>query len=94
MDDTTCMVEALGSAAKFFADESCGQCSPCRIGTQILRQALERYRNEGRNPETLSYVADVAWGMKEASICGLGQAAALPLESAIQHFPQEFGLEP
>ena len=86
------MVEAALSQAIFFEDESCGQCAPCRIGTQILRQALERYRDEGRNPDTLAYVADVAWGMKEASICGLGQAASLPLESAMKYFPEEFGL--
>ena len=91
LNDTVDMVDASLSQAVFFEDESCGQCSPCRIGTQILRQALERYRDEGRNPETLSYVADVAWGMKEASICGLGQAAALPLESALKYFPAEFG---
>ena len=72
LNSTVDMVDAALTQAVFFEDESCGQCSPCRIGTQILRQALERYRDEGRNPETLAYVADVAWGMKEASICGLG----------------------
>jgi NADH:ubiquinone oxidoreductase subunit F (NADH-binding) len=92
LNSTVDMVDAALTQAVFFEDESCGQCSPCRIGTQILRQALERYRDEGRSPETLSYVADVAWGMKEASICGLGQAAALPLESAMRYFPEEFGL--
>ena len=92
LNDTVDMVDAALSQAVFFEDESCGQCSPCRIGTQILRQALERYRDKGRNPETLGYVADVAWGMREASICGLGQAASLPLESAMQYFPREFGL--
>jgi NADH:ubiquinone oxidoreductase subunit F (NADH-binding) len=92
LDSTVDMVDAALSQAVFFEDESCGQCAPCRIGTQILRQALERYRDEGRNPETLAHVADVAWGMKEASICGLGQAASLPLESAMQYWPEEFGL--
>ncbi|MDH3402128.1 MAG: NAD(P)H-dependent oxidoreductase subunit E [Acidobacteriota bacterium] len=92
LNDTADMVDAALTQAVFFEDESCGQCAPCRIGTQILRQALERYRDEGRDPETLSYVADVAWGMREASICGLGQAASLPLESAMKYFPEEFGL--
>lgn len=86
------MVDAALSQAVFFEDESCGQCAPCRIGTQILRQSLERYRDEGRNPETLRHITDVAWGMREASICGLGQAASLPLESAMKYFPEEFGL--
>ncbi|MDX1644559.1 MAG: NADH-ubiquinone oxidoreductase-F iron-sulfur binding region domain-containing protein, partial [Thermoanaerobaculia bacterium] len=70
--------------------ESCGQCAPCRIGTQILRQAQERYRKEGR--DALGYVNDVSWGMKEASICGLGQAASLPLTTAMKYWPEEFGL--
>ena len=90
LNDTTDMVEAALVQAVFFEDESCGQCSPCRIGTQVVRQALERYR--AGDPGALSYVREVAWGMREASICGLGQAAALPLISAMEHFPEEFGL--
>ena len=90
LNDTVDMVRAAMTKAVFFEEESCGQCSPCRIGTQILRQALQRYENG--DPNALAYIQDVAWGMKEASICGLGQAAALPLTSAMQYFPSEFGL--
>ncbi|MGB6336647.1 MAG: NADH-ubiquinone oxidoreductase-F iron-sulfur binding region domain-containing protein [Thermoanaerobaculia bacterium] len=89
LNDTTDMVDAALTQAVFFEDESCGQCSPCRIGTQIVRQALERYR-EG-DGQALAYVREVAWGMREASICGLGQAASLPLTSAMKYFPEEFG---
>jgi NADH:ubiquinone oxidoreductase subunit F (NADH-binding) len=91
LNDTVDMVEAALNQAIFFEDESCGQCAPCRIGTQILRQTLERYLASGRDPATLEIVDDVSWGMCEASICGLGQAAALPLTSAMRHFPEEFG---
>jgi NADH:ubiquinone oxidoreductase subunit F (NADH-binding) len=91
LNDTVDMVEAALTQAVFFEDESCGQCAPCRIGTQILRQTLERYLAEDRNPEILGFVDDVSWGMAEASICGLGQAAALPLTSAMKWFPEEFG---
>ncbi|MCP3957332.1 MAG: NADH-quinone oxidoreductase subunit F [bacterium] len=91
LDDSVDMVEAALSQAVFFEDESCGQCSPCRIGTQIIRQTLERYL-ESRDPGTLADLTEVAWGMGEASICGLGQAAALPLTSAMKYFPEEFGL--
>ncbi len=91
LNDTVDMVHAALTQAVFFEEESCGQCSPCRIGTQILRQALESYGSG--DPDALSYVQDVAWGMGEASICGLGQAAALPLTSAMKYFPSEFGLE-
>jgi NADH:ubiquinone oxidoreductase subunit F (NADH-binding) len=86
------MVEATLTQMIFFEEESCGQCSPCRIGTQILRQALERHRAGDR--EALTYVQEVNWGMREASICGLGQAASVPLDTAMQSFPEDFGLGP
>ncbi len=90
LNDSVDMVDAALTQMVFFEDESCGQCSPCRIGTQIIRQALERYRS-GDN-DALRFIDEVAWGMREASICGLGQAASIPLTSAIQYFPEEFGL--
>ncbi len=91
LNDTADMVEAALTQAVFFEDESCGQCAPCRIGTQVIRQALERYR-ETRDPGVLSHLEEVSWGMGEASICGLGQAAFFPLKSAMRYFPEEFGL--
>lgn len=90
LNDSVDMVEAALTQMIFFEDESCGQCSPCRIGTQILRQALEGYRSGEQG--ALRHIEEVAWGMREASICGLGQAASLPLTSAMRYFPEEFGL--
>ncbi len=90
LNDSVDMVEASLIQMVFFEDESCGQCAPCRIGTQILHQALDRYR--AGDPNALSYVQEVAWGMTEASICGLGQAASWPLTSAMKYWPSEFGL--
>jgi NADH:ubiquinone oxidoreductase subunit F (NADH-binding) len=92
LNDTVDMVEAALAQAVFFEDESCGQCAPCRIGTQMVRQALDRYLANGRDPSVLGELTEVSWGMTEASICGLGQAASLPLTTAMQHFPGEFGL--
>lgn len=91
LNDTVDMVEAALIQAIFFEDESCGQCSPCRIGTQIVRQTLERYLASGRDPDVLKDLEEVSWGMTQASICGLGQAASLPLTTALQHWPGEFG---
>jgi NADH:ubiquinone oxidoreductase subunit F (NADH-binding) len=91
LNTTVDMVEASLNQAVFFEDESCGQCAPCRIGTQVIRQTLERYL-ESRDPDVLSHLNEVMWGMGEASICGLGQAAFYALKSAMQHFPEEFGL--
>jgi NADH:ubiquinone oxidoreductase subunit F (NADH-binding) len=93
LNDTADMVEAALIQAVFFEEESCGQCAPCRIGTQILRQTLERYRDSGGDPAVLEHIGEVAWGMGEASICGLGQAASLPLASAMKYWPEEFGLQ-
>ena len=71
---------------RFFRDESCGQCAPCRIGTEYLYESVK----EGGSVKSLAHVADAAWQMNEGSICGLGQAAPLPLTSAMKYFPEEF----
>lgn len=75
---------------RFFSAESCGQCAPCRIGTRFLEEAVERRKRQGVGPEALDQVAEIAWQMNEGSICGLGQAAPLPLTSALQYFPEDF----
>ncbi len=75
---------------RFFAEESCGQCAPCRIGTRFLQEAVERRKQQGLNGDALEQAAEVAWQMNEGSICGLGQAAPLPLTSALQYFPGDF----
>ena len=56
----------------------------------VLREALDRHRNGDPGKRSLAQVAEVAWEMNEGSICGLGQAAALPLTSALKHFPEAF----
>jgi NADH:ubiquinone oxidoreductase subunit F (NADH-binding) len=91
LNDGVDMAEAALAQAVFFEDESCGQCAPCRIGTRLLRQALERYL-ASRDPGELEPVVEVAWGMGEGSICGLGQAAPLGLTSALRWWPEEFGV--
>ncbi|MCB1054794.1 MAG: SLBB domain-containing protein, partial [Acidobacteria bacterium] len=92
LDESVDMVEAALTQAVFFEDESCGQCAPCRIGTRAIRRALDRYLAEGRDPSVLAHLSEISWGMGEASICGLGQSAFLPLTSAMRYFPAEFGL--
>jgi NADH:ubiquinone oxidoreductase subunit F (NADH-binding) len=91
LDDTVDMAWAAREQLRFFEEESCGQCAPCRIGTRYLRESLDRHRQaRGAGRERLAHVADVAWQMNEGSICGLGQAAPLPLTSALKHFPEDF----
>ncbi len=74
---------ALG-LMRFFEDESCGQCTPCRVGTQKARMMMERPVWD------LPLLEELAAVMRDASICGLGQAAANPLTSLVRHFPGLF----
>ncbi len=67
----------------FFADESCGQCTPCRVGTEKL---LEQVRADDGTPTSSSASPRV---MRDASICGLGQAAPNPVTSLLRFFPAE-----
>lgn len=91
LNDSADLVDAVLTQLRFFEAESCGQCAPCRIGTRYLRVALDKHRNGvGTSAATLDHVADAAWQMNEGSICGLGQAAPLPLTMALKHFPEEF----
>ncbi|MCK6506021.1 SLBB domain-containing protein [Myxococcota bacterium] len=90
LDDTVDLAWAARQQAVFFEDESCGQCAPCRIGTRVLRQAVDRYL-DGGDPAALRHAADVGWEMDEGSICGLGMVASWPLQSARRHFPGDFG---
>ena len=90
LNDTVNMRDAALEQLRFFAAESCGQCAPCRIGTRFLQQAVERRVEQTLNSAELEQVAEVAWQMNEGSICGLGQAAPLPLTSALRFFPQDF----
>jgi formate dehydrogenase len=69
---------------KFFEDESCGQCTPCRIGTQ--KAALLMQRPVWDKP----LLDELSQAMRDASICGLGQAASNPLSSVLKYFPDEF----
>src|SRR5699024_6155708 len=71
------------NAMRFFAHESCGQCTPCRVGTDKAAGLMEAGKWDGGLLEDLSQV------MVDASICGLGQAAPNPLRCVIKYFPDE-----
>ena len=71
---------------RFFEDESCGQCTPCRVGTEKAVKLMER----GAWDEPL--LVELGRVMSDASICGLGQAAANPLNSVLRHFREDVGL--
>ena len=69
---------------KFFEDESCGQCTPCRVGTQKAAQLMQK------PVWNRALLEELSQAMRDASICGLGQAASNPLSTVIKYFPDEF----
>jgi len=92
LNTTADLREAVRVQLAFFEDESCGQCAPCRIGTQFLHSMLLRsLSGEASEAVRLDLVEDVARVMEEGSICGLGVAAPLPLTSLLRWFPDEIG---
>ena len=86
LSDQDDMREAALNVMRFFEDESCGQCTPCRVGTE---KATRLMAQKEWDKELLSELSDA---MRDASICGLGQAAPNPLLSVIKYFPEEVGL--
>jgi len=88
-DEDTDLVDLCLRIARFFRDESCGQCVPCRVGTVRQEEALHRLVNDrtiGSRGDELALLTDVAAVMRDASICGLGQTAASAVQSAITTF--------
>jgi NADH-quinone oxidoreductase subunit F len=86
-DDTVDLTDLLLRIAAFFRDESCGQCVPCRVGTVRQEEALHRiasHRTRGGVAGELALLDEIGQGMKDASICGLGQTAYSAVESAIK----------
>ena len=83
LSDRDRATDAARNVMKFFADESCGQCTPCRVGTVKALKLMERPRWDQALLEELSQA------MMDASICGLGQAAPNPVRSVVKFFPQE-----
>lgn len=90
MDDTTSMVEALLAAAQFFANESCGQCSPCREGTGWIHRIVHRVCAGGGRLRDLDDLLAIARDMEGKTICVFADAAAWPVQSYITKFRAEF----
>jgi NADH-quinone oxidoreductase subunit F len=90
MDETTCMVRVLERLSRFYMSESCGQCTPCREGTGWLNRTLKRILAGQGRQEDLNLLLDVANRIEGHTICGLGDAAAWPVQSFLKHFRHEF----
>lgn len=89
-DETRDLREVLERLAHFFAEESCGKCYPCQIGTQRQHEILRRVAVGQTLPGDVERLADVGWTMTDASLCGLGQTAASAVLSALRLWPALF----
>jgi len=90
MDETTCMVRVLANLSHFYSNESCGQCTPCREGTGWLARVVHRIEHGEGRPEDLDMLVDVAGKIGGHTICALGDAAAMPVQSFLKHYRDEF----
>ncbi len=90
MDDTTCMVKVGEVINRFYHHESCGQCTQCREGTAWLHQILKRIEEGRGRVADLEILKDVCRNMKGQTICVLSDSAAMPTESYLRHFQEEF----
>ena len=90
MDDTKCMVALAKFYLDFTVSESCGKCTPCRIGTKRMLEILERLCNGEGDELDIYKLEKLAANIQKASICGLGQTAPNPVVSTLKYFREEF----
>jgi NADH-quinone oxidoreductase subunit F len=90
MDETVCMVRALERLSYFYFEESCGQCTPCREGTGWMYRVVHRIEHGQGRPDDLELLNSVAGRIGGHTICALGDAAAMPVQSFLKHFGREF----
>jgi NADH-quinone oxidoreductase subunit F len=90
MDEDTCMVDISRFFLDFVQDESCGKCTPCRVGTKRMLEILDRICEGRGEMADIDRLIDLGNTIKETALCGLGQTAPNPVLSAIRHFREEF----
>ena len=90
MDEDNCMVDIAKFFLEFTVDESCGKCTPCRVGTRRMLEILERITNgEGRDGD-IEKLEELAYNIKSTALCGLGQTAPNPVLSTLRYFRDEY----
>lgn len=90
MDEDTCMVDIAKFFLNFTVDESCGKCTPCRIGTKRLYEILEKITNGEGTMEDLDKMEELCAYLKDNSLCALGQTASNPVSSTYKRFREEY----
>lgn len=89
-DDTVDMAHMARYAMEFCAVESCGKCTPCRVGSTRGTELLDRMRSNGGTQEQIALLEDLCNTMQFGSLCGLGGMTPFPVMSALKHFPEDF----
>ncbi len=90
MDDTTCMVDIAKFFLEFTVDESCGKCTPCRVGTKRLYEILDKITKGNGTMEDLDHLERLCYYIKDNALCGLGQTAPNPVLSTLRYFRDEY----
>ncbi len=90
MDEDNCMVDVAKFYMEFICDESCGKCTPCRIGTKRMLEILTKITNGQATMDDLEQLEELSRTIKAGSLCGLGQTSANPVISTLTHFRDEY----
>ena len=90
MDEDTCMVDIAKFFLEFTVDESCGKCTPCRVGTKRLLEKLDKITKGNGTMEDIDELESLCYYIKENSLCGLGQTAPNPVLSTLHFFRDEY----
>ena len=90
MDEDNCMVDIAKFYLQFTVDESCGKCTPCRIGTKRMLEILDRITEGKGKMEDLEELEELAKYIEANALCGLGQSAPNPVISTLKHFRDEY----
>ena len=90
LDEDSCMVDVARFYMEFICDESCGKCTPCRVGTKRLLEMLTKITEGEGTMEMLDEMEDLCHEIKDTALCGLGQTAPNPILSSLEHFRDEY----
>ncbi|MEG2421315.1 MAG: NADH-ubiquinone oxidoreductase-F iron-sulfur binding region domain-containing protein, partial [Oscillospiraceae bacterium] len=90
MDEDNCMVDIAKFFLEFIVDESCGKCTPCRVGTKRLLDLLTKVTDGSGTLEDLDTIEELCYHLKSSALCALGQSAPNPVLSTLTHFRSEY----
>jgi formate dehydrogenase iron-sulfur subunit len=89
-DDTVNLAAQAEFAMRFCAEESCGKCTPCRVGSVRGAQIIRELRRQGPDPQRLALLDELMETMEVGSLCAMGGLTPMPVRSILQHYPQVF----